>query len=166
MGVVPVHDPGVATSRLFRAAVPVIRGTDVFAGRARVPVPVPAPVLVVTVEVSLDSAVATPPEFVALTWTRIVRPTSAVLGMYVDAVAPVMVTQFSPFVSQRRHWYVYVIGSVPVQVPVVAERTLPTRASPVTLGSVELRGGFATTTSAASAVTVLTPAVFVARTLI
>jgi hypothetical protein len=43
-------------------------------------------------------------EFVAVTATRMVEPTSALLSVYVVAVAPAMSAQPFPALSQRRHW--------------------------------------------------------------
>ena len=75
-----------------------------------------------TTSVGDDSAVLVPKEFDAVTATRIVEPTSAAVNPYVCAVAAVTSLQPAPLVSQRRHWYAYVIGCVPDQVPGLAAR--------------------------------------------
>jgi hypothetical protein len=51
-----------------------------------------------------ETAVADPPAFEAVTATRRVAPTSAFATEYRFAVAPLIVTQFAPVESQRRHW--------------------------------------------------------------
>src|SRR5438034_10378841 len=70
-----------------------------------------------TTAVWADVADVEPAEFVAVTTTRIVEPTSAETSAYVVAVAPPMSAQLAPPESQRRHWYEYALGAVPVQVP-------------------------------------------------
>ena len=57
----------------------------------------------------------------AVTTTRMVKPASAGVTVYVRAAAPGIEVQ-APF-SQRCHWYVYVSGPVPFQVPFVAVST-------------------------------------------
>jgi len=58
-----------------------------------------------TTEVALLVADAEPAVFVAVTATRSALPTSVVPSTYVAAVAPAIVAQFAPALSQRRHWY-------------------------------------------------------------
>ena len=66
MGVVPVHDPGAAVNLCPSRAEPAIDGGAVLdAGRAA------------TALVAAETAAAAPAEFVALTRTLIVAPTSA-----------------------------------------------------------------------------------------
>jgi hypothetical protein len=57
----------------------------------------------VTTAVAAESAVAEPELLVAVTRARIVDPTSAAMSVYEAAVAPAMLTQLAPPVSQRRH---------------------------------------------------------------
>jgi hypothetical protein len=52
-----------------------------------------------------------------------------VTGTYDDFVAPPMFEQL-PFGEQRCHWYVYVIGVVPDQLPLSTVTVLPTCAVP------------------------------------
>jgi len=75
-----------------------------------------------TTAVCADVAVAEPAELEAVTATAILEPTSAAVNPYVCAVAAVTSLQLAPLVSQRRHWYAYVIGCVPDQVPGLAAR--------------------------------------------
>ena len=70
-------------------------GGDVLAGGACGPV---------TTAVWAESADDEPAEFVPVTRTRTVEPTSETVGTYVPAVAPTMSTQAPPAESQRRHW--------------------------------------------------------------
>ena len=49
-------------------------------------------------------AVAVPKAFVAVTRTRIVRPTSLATRTYELDVAPAMLEQLPPVELQRRHW--------------------------------------------------------------
>src|ERR671924_103877 len=51
-----------------------------------------------------------------------------------------MVVQLAPAVLQRFHWYVYVIGVVPVQVPTKAVSVLATAAVPEIVGRLVLVG--------------------------
>ena len=57
-----------------------------------------------TTAVCADKAVLAPPEFDAVTATRIVEPTSAAVNPYVCAVAPGTSLQAEPAASQRCHW--------------------------------------------------------------
>jgi len=63
-----------------------------------------------------DVAGVEPPAFVAVTFTRIVDPTSAAWSVYVELVAPPMSPQFAPAESQRCHWYAKLVG-LPDHVP-------------------------------------------------
>jgi hypothetical protein len=45
-----------------------------------------------------------PSLLLAISWTRIVEPTSADVSMYVGPVAPAMDAQLSPAPLQRSHW--------------------------------------------------------------
>jgi hypothetical protein len=60
--------------------------------------------------------------------------------VYVLPVAPTMFEQLAPPVSQRRHWYVNVIGWVPDQVPWSAVRVSPWRVVPEIVGRAVFRG--------------------------
>jgi hypothetical protein len=46
-----------------------------------------------------------------------------------------MLSQLVPFVLQRRHWYVYVIGVVPLHEPDVAVSVLPSCVEPLIVGT-------------------------------
>ena len=61
-------------------------------------------------------------------------PTSTFLRTYVRSVAPPIWEQLPPFSSQRRHEYEYVIGAVPVQVPLLVVSVLPSSGVPETAG--------------------------------
>jgi hypothetical protein len=76
-------------------AVPLIVGSAVFASG-----------MAVTTAVWLLVAEALPPEFDAVTTTRIVEPMSDGVSAYVELVAPEMSAQLAPDALQRRHWYV------------------------------------------------------------
>src|SRR6266487_5860025 len=56
-----------------------------------------------------------------------------------------MFTQFAPVLSHRCHWYAYVIGAVPDQVPGAAVSICPSRAVPEIVGGATFSGGFPTT---------------------
>ena len=75
-----------------------------------------------------------------------------------------MSAQFAPPGSQRRHWYAYEIGSVPVHVPRVAVSVSPSRAVPEICGAVALTGGAAATVAVGVVAAVVEPAPFVAVT--
>jgi hypothetical protein len=63
-------------------------------------------------------------------------------------MAPEIGVQAPPPMSQRIHWRAYVIGTVPVHVPVVAEVSVcPERACPVTVGRTEFSGAAESTTA-------------------
>ena len=78
-----------------------------------------------TTAVGTDVAVRVPSEFFALTTTRSVLPASTAFSVYVLSFAPPMLLQLPPSLSHLRHWYVYVIGSVPVHVPFAAVSVCP-----------------------------------------
>jgi hypothetical protein len=109
IGAVPVHDPSLIVSVCPLTALPDTTGSDVLTGAAGADT---------TTAVATESAVADDAEFVAVTRTRTVEPTSPATSVYVAPVAPAMSTQPAPPVSQRRHWRAYEIGAVPVHVPV------------------------------------------------
>src|SRR3954470_436304 len=102
---------------------PVTTGSAVFTGGARTTT-AERPVL----------AVAEATRFVAVTTAFSVDPTSAAPSVYDEAVAPLTVVQAEPPAEQRCHWNVVVIGDVPVHVPGVAERKLPSTAFPERTG--------------------------------
>jgi hypothetical protein len=91
----PLQLPVLALSVWPTTALPLIVGSAVFAGE----------VPVATTPVWADVADVEPATFVAVTTTRIVAPASADCSAYELAVAPLMLTQFAPAESQRRHWY-------------------------------------------------------------
>jgi hypothetical protein len=105
-----------------------------------------------------------PPEFAAVTTTRIVDPTSTDASWYVLVVAPVIDVQVAPLASHRRHWYVYVTGAVPVQVPVVAVSVCPSCAVPEIVGNEVFAGATPVTTAVALDVAGVEPAAFAAVT--
>jgi hypothetical protein len=74
--------------------VPEIVGNEVFDGGAGA---------AVTTAVCADDALLEPAEFVPVTATRSVEPTSAATAVYDCDVAPLMFVQLLPLVSQRRH---------------------------------------------------------------
>src|SRR5690349_15478454 len=77
-----------------------------------------------------------------------------------------MSAQFAPPVSQRRHWYAYEIGAVPVHTPGSADNVCPACAVPLIAGNDVLLGatGAGATTSVGSELALLEPALFVAVT--
>ena len=77
------------------------------------------------------------------------------------AVAPAMFAQLAPAELQRRHWYVYVIGAVPVHVPFAAVSVCSSCAVPEIVGSTVLTGGAAATTAVWADVAEELPAAFV-----
>jgi hypothetical protein len=54
--------------------------------------------------VGTDVASVDPVLFVARTRNRTALPTSADVSLYSREVAPLMLAQLPPFLSQRRHW--------------------------------------------------------------
>jgi hypothetical protein len=58
----------------------------------------------ITVEVASEVAETDPALFVAVTATPSVVPTSAVTGVYVAPVAPVIAPQLFPPVLHETHW--------------------------------------------------------------
>src|SRR5204862_1300032 len=100
----------------------------------------------VTTAVTLVSAEAEPPAFVAVTRALTVPPTSACTSLYVDAVAPPMIEQFAPRLSQRSHAYVNVnVAGNPVQVPLVVVRVSSFAAVPDSDGAAVFCGEPVTT---------------------
>src|SRR4051812_29436128 len=51
-----------------------------------------------------------------------------------------MLAQLPPVLSQRRHWWLKVSGVVPLQVPFVVDRVLPTSGVPETTGGCVFEG--------------------------
>jgi len=90
--------------------------------------------------VGADVAVSVPIEFRAVTPTRRLAPTSGCLVAYVRAVAPDIDEQLFPLRSQRRHWYLYVMGAVPDHVPGLAVSVSPMTGEPAIVGRLVLRG--------------------------
>jgi hypothetical protein len=111
-----------------------------------------------------DAAPAEPIEFVAVTVTTIVLPTSALATVYVLPVAPAISLQFAPVASHCRHWYAYEKGDVPLQAPGSAERIFPSCVVPETLGAVVFCGPTDATVAVASDVALAGPTAFVAVT--
>src|SRR5438552_11165849 len=70
-----------------------------------------------TTAVGTDVAEPEPDEFFAVTTALSVLPWSTETSVYDWLVAPLMSAQLPPFESQRRHWYVNVIGVAPLQAP-------------------------------------------------
>src|SRR5581483_5116736 len=62
------------------------------------------------------------------------------LSVYVFVLAPEMSEQLPPFSSQRRHWYEYVIGAVPLHSPGSAVSVEPTCGVPEIVGGEVLAG--------------------------
>src|SRR5262249_20076132 len=92
----------------------------------------------VTGAVVSELVVDEPAVFVAVTTTPIDNPTSAVVGVYVDPVAPAIGAQLPP--AHRCQCPVYAIGAAPAQVPFDEVSVDPTRGVPVTFGSPVLNG--------------------------
>src|SRR3954469_17412467 len=91
---------------------------------------------------------------------------SAGLRTRLGAVAPAMIVQLAPSVSQRHHSYVVVKTTGPTQVPSMAVSTSPSCGVPATVGGVTLTGGFVPAAPVSVDVWVLEPAPFVAGTAI
>jgi hypothetical protein len=90
--------------------------------------------VIVTVAVLAELAEAEPKELVAVTTQRSVLPISAFWIVYELLVAPEILDVL------RCHWYAYVMGAVPVQVPVEEERVCPKEAVPEMAGITVLTG--------------------------
>ncbi len=99
-----------------------------------------------------------------VTRTRMVEPTSSGVSAYVVVVSPGMSAHAAPVASQRRHCRSNAIVGVPVQVPVAAVSTWPSRAVPEIDGSTVFTGGAGATTAEAAEVADVEPAPFVAVT--
>src|SRR4051794_33770057 len=69
-----------------------------------------------------------------------------------------MSAQFPPSAPQRRHWYAYVSGAVPLHVPRVPVSVSPSRALPVTCGGVSSTGGAGATVLVAAVLAAVAPA--------
>src|SRR5215211_2458205 len=91
-GGVPDHAPLSAVNVCSSCAVPPIVGNAVLTGAA------PA-----TTAVAAEVALLEPAVLLAVTATRRVRPTSALVSAYVVLVAPAMSVHPLPALSQRRH---------------------------------------------------------------
>jgi hypothetical protein len=117
-----------------------------------------------TFAVGADVAVAKPTVFVAVTATTSVEPTSALVSLYVVAVAPATGMQLAPLESQLDHWYAKDIGVVPDQVPWLADKVCPSWARPEIAGGAAFAGGTAATTPVAAEVAVADPAGLLAVT--
>src|ERR1035437_9459618 len=85
--------------------------------------------------VTLLIALVLPAMLVAVTITSMRLPVCLRLTIRYFLVAPLIVWQFFPFVLQLFHWYLYLIGVVPVQRPLVAiSLFFPTRVLPLIFG--------------------------------
>src|SRR3954447_1997810 len=87
-----------------------------------------------TTAVGTDVATAVPSALCAVTRTRSVLLRSGDESSYVFPVAPLMFEQLPPVRLQRRHWYVNVIGSVPVHLPGSAVSVEPMAGVPEIVG--------------------------------
>jgi len=161
IGVVPDHLPLPAVSVRPSASTPVNDGASVAFGLTEV---VGGVVETVTTRVGGETAVAVPAEFLAVTARTILAPASADCTMYDCEVAPGIGEHDAPAELQRRHSYVYVIGSDPVHVPLLEVRTEPVSASPEMDGGNELAGAVPTRTLLGSETAVAVPKLFVAVT--
>ena len=140
MGVAPIHSPRLSVRVCPCVATPLIEGAVVLPGAT-----------MAIVLVALDVLSPDPPTFVAVTTTRSVWPASPFASWYDCDVAPLMSEQFAPLVAHRRQRYAYVIGVVPLHVPVEAFSVQPTAAEPVITGAAVFAGGVAPVTTAVAA---------------
>lgn len=131
IGCVPLQVPGLAVRICPSWAWPLIVGREVFAG---------AVADAVTTAVAAEVALALPAAFVAVTLTRIVDPTSALVKMYFGAVAPEMTLQALPLVLHRCHSRAKLVG-LRVQPPTVEVKVCPCTVVPVIVGGEVLMGG-------------------------
>src|SRR4051794_8440582 len=99
------------------------------------------PVAAPTIALCADVALLEPDEFVAVTTTRMVWPTS-LAPRRCDWPPWPKSLQLLPAVSQRRHWKEYFVGEF-VHVPVVATSSCPSRARPLIAGATVLAGSAA-----------------------
>ncbi len=130
----PVQVPGFAVSVWPAWGVPEIVGGDVFFGANAA----------TTIAVAFDTATPLPSALVAVTRTRIVKPTSALRSRWLFVVAPAIAAQFDPFpfppfAGQRSHWKAKLVGLFD-QVPVVAVSVSPWTAEPEIFGSAVFTG--------------------------
>jgi hypothetical protein len=88
----------------------------------------------VTTAVAAEDALGLPAVFDAVTRERIVEPTSGEPSTYVDDVAPTIVEQLAPLLSQRCQSYANAGGGEPVQPPVDVLNVIPCCAVPETTG--------------------------------
>src|SRR5262245_52869192 len=93
-----------------------------------------------TTALGTDVACAEPSLFFAVTRTRSVLSWSTCFSAYVFSVAPLMFEQLPPSLSQRRHWYVNVIGVDPFHFPGSAVNVSLTFGVPEIVGGVEFVG--------------------------
>src|SRR6476469_5447525 len=102
-----------------------------------------------TAAVASDATEVAPPAPVAVTTTRMPKPTSSPPGTYVSALAPSMSTQADPSVAhrcQRR-----VIATSSLHVPSLALSSAPAIGSPATAGGARAVGGTAVGAAGAAA---------------
>src|SRR5262249_8079175 len=81
-----------------------------------------------------------PSLLLASTLSRMVLPTSAAVTLYCCFVALLISTQVAPFVSQRSHWPLKVIGVVPLHLPGSANSVWSCWAVPWIFGSATFTG--------------------------
>src|SRR5581483_3047809 len=126
----PLHDPFVAVSVWPALAAPAIVGGDVFFGLSPL----------ATTPVAAETAFAEPSPFVAVTDTRIVRPTSSRTSLYAWFVAFEMFEHFPPSDLHRCQRYAKEIGVDPDQLPLAAVSVSPSFGVPEIVGSEVLAG--------------------------
>jgi hypothetical protein len=114
-----------------------------------------------TTLVAADVDELEPAELEAVTTTRIVAPTSSELSVYVVGVVELTGTQFAPPELQRAHWYPYVSGVEPVQVPGLAVSVCPCCAVPVIAGGLWFAGATPLTTADCADDALVEPPAFV-----
>jgi len=121
----------------------LVTGIDVLPFGSRIWPPGPGGGAAAITAVVAEVAAREPATFLAVTDTRSVRPTSAIVSANVCAVAPITAAQPDPFGSQRSHWYANVNGCVPLQVPAPAISVWPSWGAPPIVGSAEFAGAVA-----------------------
>src|SRR5581483_8807638 len=152
MGCVPVQVPSVVVSVCPCTAVPERTGSPVFTGGAGMITPL-----------AQVRALAWPAPFDAVTTAYSRLLTSADVSAYDWPVAPATFAHFQA-ASQRTHWYAYVIGVVPLQLPFEVVSVCPSLATPDSAGSAVFTGGTPATTALAQVRALAWPAPFDAVT--
>ena len=116
----------------------------------------------VTTPVTTLAAETDPAEFVAVSKTRNVEPTSPRTTKYVDPVAPPIATQFAPPASHRCHCSPNTGAGDPDHTPGNTLNTEPTCATPDTTGNTEFTGGVDGITEKLDALVAVPPGVVTA----